>query len=58
MARRKIDFKYQECDIPRTEEIERYMKMSDEELEALIENITQEARRKRKQEDREREKGK
>lgn len=45
MARRKIDFKYQEYDIPDTEEIEKYMKMSEEELEALIEKRIEEDRR-------------
>ena len=57
MARRKIDFIYQECDIPRTEEIERYMRMSDDDRKATLKKLIEEDRREYQME-REREKGK
>lgn len=40
---------YKEYDIPRTEQIEEYMKMSDQEREALLKKLLEEDRKERKE---------
>lgn len=39
-----MKFKYKEYDIPRTEQIEKFMKMPDEERNALLEKVLKEER--------------
>jgi len=43
-----VEFKYKEYDIPRTEQIEKFMKMSDEERNVLLEKVLEEDREQHK----------
>lgn len=45
----KEDFVYRECDVPRTEQIERFMKMSQQERDALREKLLEEVRKEREE---------